>query len=50
MAHVFLAIFLIVFGLNVVIGLALPGWLLGGLALVAGIMLLFQRFALVRKP
>jgi len=27
-----------------------PAWLLGGLALVAGIMLLFQRFGLVRKP
>ena len=33
--YIFLAIFLIVFGLNVILGLALPGWVLGGLALVA---------------
>jgi hypothetical protein len=50
MAHIVLAIFLIVFGLNVILGLALPGWVLGGLALVAGILLLVQRFTIVRKP
>ncbi len=50
MAHIFLAIFLIVFGLNIILGLMLPGWALGGLALVAGILLLVQRFTIVRKP
>lgn len=50
MAHIFLAIFLIVFGLNVILGLSLPGWVLGGLALVAGILLLVRRFTIVPKP
>ena len=44
MAHVFLAIFLIVFGLNLLLGLALPGWVLAVLALVAGVLLIAERF------
>ncbi|HVS52618.1 MAG TPA: hypothetical protein VHD62_09700 [Opitutaceae bacterium] len=44
MGHLFLAIFLIVFGLNLVIGLALPPWVSGLLALIAGVLLLVERF------
>lgn len=52
MALIFLAIFLLVFGLNVLLGLALPPWVLAVLALIAGILLLLERFGLVvkRKP
>ena len=46
MAHVFLAIFLIVFGLNLLLGLALPGWVLAVLALIAGVLLIAERFRL----
>ena len=49
MAHVFLAIFLIVFGLNIVAGLSLPVWVLGVLALIAGILLLVERFGFGSK-
>lgn len=49
MAHLFVAIFLIVFGFNLLIGVALPGWLIGVLALIAGILLLAERFG-VRGP
>lgn len=44
MAHIFVALFLIVFGLNVLIGLGLPLWVTGLLALIAGILLLLERF------
>jgi len=44
MAHIFVAIFLIVFGINILLGIALPGWVLGVLALIAGILLLAERF------
>jgi uncharacterized membrane protein HdeD (DUF308 family) len=44
MAQLFLAIFLIVFGLNILVGLALPMWLIGLLALAAGILILVERF------
>ncbi len=50
MAHIFVAIFLIVFGLNIVLGLAMPVWILGILALVAGILLLVERFAARPRP
>lgn len=43
MASIFLAIFLIVFGLNVTFGMGLPGWLVGLLALIAGVLLLIER-------
>ena len=49
MAHVFLAIFLIVFGINIVAGLSLPVWVLGVLALIAGILLLVERFGFGSK-
>ena len=44
MAHIVLAIFLIVFGVNIVAGLNLPIWILGVLALIAGVLLLAERF------
>ena len=44
MAHIFLDIFLLVFGLNMLIGLSIPVWLLGTLALIAGVLLLAERF------
>lgn len=43
-ARVFLAIFLLVFGLNLIIGLALPVWITGLLALVSGALLLMETF------
>lgn len=45
MAHLFLAVFLIVFGLNILLGLALPPWIFGGLAAIAGVLLLAERFS-----
>jgi len=45
MAKIFLGIFLLVFGLNLLIGLAIPPWILGLLALVAGILVLLERFS-----
>src|SRR5204862_8077940 len=44
MGHLFLAIFLIVFGLNIIFGLAVPVWVSGMLAVAAGILLLAERF------
>lgn len=44
MGFLFLAVFLIVFGLNILVGLGLPGWVLGLLALIAGVLLLAERF------
>ncbi len=45
MAHIFLGIFLVVFGINILFGLGLPGWVLGTLALIAGVLLLIERFS-----
>jgi hypothetical protein len=44
MGPIFLAIFLLVFGLNVLLGLAMPPWISGLLAIVAGVLLLAERF------
>ena len=44
MAHLFLALFLIIFGLNLLFGLAIPFWVTGLLALIAGVMLVMERF------
>ena len=44
MAHIFLAIFLILFGINMLVGVTLPLWLLGALAVIAGVLLLVERF------
>jgi uncharacterized membrane protein HdeD (DUF308 family) len=46
MAHLFLALFLIVFGLNLLFGLAVPLWVTGLLALLAGVMLAMERFGI----
>jgi hypothetical protein len=44
MSKIFLALFLIVFGLNLIFGLSIPIWVTGVLALVAGVMLLMEHF------
>jgi uncharacterized membrane protein HdeD (DUF308 family) len=46
MAQLFLALFLIVFGLNLLFGLSRPIWVTGILALIAGVMLVMERFGL----
>jgi|HubBroStandDraft_1064217.scaffolds.fasta_scaffold1532145_1 uncharacterized membrane protein HdeD (DUF308 family) len=45
MAKIFLALFLLIFGLNLVFGLNIPIWVTGVLALVAGAMLLMEYFS-----
>jgi uncharacterized membrane protein HdeD (DUF308 family) len=45
MAKIFLALFLVVFGLNLLFGLNIPIWVTGVLALVAGILLLMEYFS-----
>lgn len=44
MAHLFVALFLIVFGLNLLIGLSIPMWITGLLALIAGVLLVLEHF------
>jgi hypothetical protein len=44
MAHLFLALFLLIFGLNLVTDLSFPNWVPGVLALAAGVLLLMERF------
>jgi hypothetical protein len=44
MAKIFLALFLVIFGLNLLFGLNIPIWVSGVLALVAGVMLLMEFF------
>ena len=44
MARLFLALFLIVFGLNLLFGLSLPVWITGLLALAAGVLLVMEHF------
>lgn len=44
MGHIFLAIFLLFFGLNLLLGLGAPPWISGILALIAGALLLVERF------
>ena len=46
MAQLFLALFLLIFGLNLVFGLSIPIWVTGLLAIVAGALLLMERFRL----
>jgi len=46
MAHIFLALFLVVFGLNLLFGLSIPIWVTGLLALIAGVLLVLERFGL----
>lgn len=49
MAQVFLAVFLLVFGFNLLIGVALPSWLIGLLALIAGILILAAHFGFTSR-
>jgi hypothetical protein len=44
MAQLFLALFLVVFGLNLLIGLSIPIWVTGLLSLVAGVLLAMEHF------
>lgn len=44
MAHLFLALFLIIFGLNLLFGLSIPIWVTGLLALIAGVLLVMEHF------
>ena len=39
-AHIFLAIYLIIIGLTILFGLSLPSWIAGVSALIAGVLLL----------
>jgi hypothetical protein len=50
MATIFLALFLIVFGLNLLLGLSVPIWVSGLLALAAGVLLLLKRFNVCVEP
>jgi uncharacterized membrane protein HdeD (DUF308 family) len=45
MAKIFLALFLIVLGVNLLFGLSIPTWVTGLLAVIAGVLLLFERFS-----
>jgi hypothetical protein len=49
MANILLAIFLVLFGLNILIDINLPSWILGTLALVAGVLMLAERFGITTK-
>ena len=44
MANIALALYLLLVGLTILFGLDLPSWLLGVLALVAGALMLLERF------
>jgi hypothetical protein len=46
MARLFLAFFLIIFGLNLLFGMFIPAWVSGLLALVAGGLFLMEYFRL----
>ena len=45
MAQIALALFLVVFGLNLLFGLSIPIWVTGVLALVAGILIVMNHFS-----
>ena len=46
MAHLFLSLFLLVFGLNLLFGLAIPIWVTGLLASTAGVLLVMEHYHL----
>ena len=50
MAHLFVALFLIVFGLNLLFELSIPIWVTGLLALIAGVLLVMERFGVRVDP
>jgi uncharacterized membrane protein HdeD (DUF308 family) len=43
-ANTVLAVFLLVFGMNLVLGIVIPSFVIGALAIAAGILLLVERF------
>lgn len=45
MASLLLAIYLVLTGLNYLVDLELPGWVIGIFALAAGVLMLRDRFA-----
>jgi hypothetical protein len=49
MAQIILALFLVVFGLNLLFGLSIPIWVTGLLALVAGVLIAMQHFSVFVK-
>ena len=49
MAQLFLALFLIVFGLNLLFGLSIPIWVTGLLALFAGVLIAMAHFRVCVK-
>jgi hypothetical protein len=50
LSRIMLAVFLIVFGGNILLGLSLPLWIIGVLALVAGVLLLVENFRIRVDP
>ena len=50
MSRLFLALFLVVFGLNLLIGLSIPIWVTGLLALIAGVLLALEHFRVRVDP
>jgi hypothetical protein len=48
MSQISLAVFLIVFGLNILFGLPIPIWVVGLLAVFAGVTIAMRRFGLPR--
>jgi hypothetical protein len=46
MANILLAAYLIIVGLNILFGLDIPAKVLGILALIAGVLMLLERFGL----
>ncbi len=44
MANIFLAAYLILIGLNILVDLSIAPWVMGVLALIAGVLLLAERF------
>jgi hypothetical protein len=44
MAQIILALFLVVFGLNLLFGLSIPIWVTGLLALIAGVLIAMKQF------
>ena len=50
MHQILLALFLLVFGLNLLLGLSIPIWVSGLLAVIAGVLILMQSFGVSVKP
>ena len=44
MANIALAVYLLLVGLNILFGLDVPAWVLGTLAVIAGALMLLERF------